>query len=491
MNLTKEKNILTLYELNLLIQNTFQQHFGNKYYWIKAEIHKLNIYKYSGHAYPELLEKKEDTILCQMKGIIWKNDLIKINEKFLSVTGEPLKENVTALMLVNIKYDAKYGLSIQIKDIDPSFALGELEKQKRQTIDKLKKENIFELNKSKKLPIVPQNIAVISVETSKGYNDLITTFKKYEHLFQINIKLFPSLLQGESAAYQIQNQLQNITHQTQHFDAVLIIRGGGGEVGLSCYNDYELCKAIALFPIPVITGIGHSTNFTVAEMVAFQNGITPTDTAMIIIQQFEKFHSKIIDIQHKISTIVQNTIQAQTYKLNNFKDNIIILSQNIFHQQHTALNSFYSFLKNNTYLKLNQQNTRLFKNTSKLKHLTYTYTIKEHSKIENIKQKTSHAIKKHIFEEKNKIQYTQTNLITHLQKYLQANQQKINTLEKHLHILNPKNTLKRGYCIVYDHQNKIIKTTQSIKENQEIKIQSFDSEIKGQLINIKTIKYDE
>lgn len=490
-HLLSNQEPLTLYELNVLIQSTLDAVFYGKYFWVKAEIHKLNVYKYSGHAYPELLEKRDNEVICQMRSIIWKSDLIKINQKFLDTIGEPLKENINALMLVSVKFDPKYGLSLQIKDIDPNYTLGELEKQKKETIEKLKAEKIFDKNKQLTLNIVPQKLAIISVETSKGYRDLIITFQKYEHQFQIIHDLYPSLLQGEEAAQQITEQLKNIRNNYSQYDAVLIIRGGGGEVGLSCLNDYELCKTIATFPIPVITGIGHSTNFTIAEMVAYHNGITPTDTAMFIIQRFDNFQSQISELQQAICQLAENFLAEQKNFILDISKNLSLITKEVFYQQKISLMEFQSNLKISIFDFINAQKKVLQFNEYHIKQATQTYLSFQDKKLQTLVQNIQHYSYlpiKFIHQKLNTIEQQIHDLSF---QNLQYKKMKLENLEKNIQLLHPSNILKRGFAIVFNQDNQIIKNAFSIKENDKIKIKFHSNELEGNISQLKINNYEQ
>ena len=138
-------------------------------FWVRAEMIKLNHYPYSGHAFPDLIEKKDEVIVAQMRAVIWNGDFKRINEKFLSCGIGALSDGVSILFRATIMYDEFHGLSLRIIDIDTSFTLGELEKQRINCIERLKAEKIYNLNKSKQLVSLPKRFAVISVESSKGY----------------------------------------------------------------------------------------------------------------------------------------------------------------------------------------------------------------------------------------------------------------------------------------------------------------------------------
>lgn len=279
---------LSLSELASLIQETIESRLSRPV-WVRAELHKLNFYERSGHCYPELVEKADGQLLAQMKANLWKDDYRAINARFVKVLGEPLRDGIKVLLRVTVSFHAVYGLALRIEDIDPAYTLGDLEREKMETIDRLRIDGILEANKRRELPLLPQRIAVISDNTSQGYADFISTLKGNSWGYAYFTMLFPSALQGEAAVTGIPEQLSRIARVAHHFDSVAIVRGGGGEIGLSAYNQYQVARAIAQFPIPVLTGIGHSVNNTVSDMVAYHDAITPTKLAEFYIQRMHNF----------------------------------------------------------------------------------------------------------------------------------------------------------------------------------------------------------
>lgn len=283
-----DKKIFSLLEVTGSIQRTLADRYKSSF-WVKAEMNKLNHYPHSGHCYPELVEKVDGKVVAQLKSNLWRDDYLRINRNFMEVLHAPLKDGIKMLFCARITFDPVHGLALRITDIDPVFSLGELEREKQASIDMLKKEGIFNRNKSLRFPLVPKRMAVISVQTSKGYADFLKVIEGNPWGYRFFHLLFPSLLQGDRAVESILYQLGRIRKVAMHFDVVAIIRGGGGDVGLSCFNDHRLAKQIALFPLPVLTGIGHATNETVVEMVAYRNAITPTELADFLIQKCHDF----------------------------------------------------------------------------------------------------------------------------------------------------------------------------------------------------------
>lgn len=305
--LIDDRKVFSLLEVSLSIQKTLAERYTSVF-WVKAEMNKLNHYAHSGHCYPELLEKRDGKVVAEISATLWKDDYLQINERFLDLVGEPLKDGITMLFAATIGYHPVYGLSLRIVDIDPGFSLGELEREKRETISRLRKEGIFQNNQRLEFPLLPQRIAVISVETSKGFADYLNVLDGNPWGYKFSNYLFPALLQGDRSVGSILHQLRQIQKIIHHFDIVAIIRGGGGDVGMSSYNAYELAREIALFPIPVLTGIGHSTNETVSEMVAYKNGITPTEIADFLLQRFHDFSVPVQRAQEIIASEAQRLL---------------------------------------------------------------------------------------------------------------------------------------------------------------------------------------
>jgi len=306
----KDLTVFSLSDVLTSIRKTIENRYKSSF-WVKAEMNKLNYYSHSGHCYPDLVEKQDGRIIAQMRSVLWRDDYKRINQVFMKTLNEPLKDGIKLLLLAKISFDSAHGLNLQILDIDPDYTLGDLEREKQETIRRLREEGIFDRNKTLKMPLLPQRIAVISVETSKGYMDFLGKINNNQWGYRLVYQLFPSLLQGEGMIPALTAQLERIRGMKDDFDVVAIIRGGGGEVGLASYNKYELAKEIAMFPLPILTGIGHITNETVAEMVAYKNLITPTDLAMYVLQSFHDFSATLKQSEQRIMFHLKRIVDGE------------------------------------------------------------------------------------------------------------------------------------------------------------------------------------
>lgn len=453
----------TLHDVTNKIQDVVNQVFKTQF-WVKAEINKLNFHRSSGHAYPELVEKQQDRIVAEMRASIFKNDLHRIQRTFESVLKEPLKDGITVLCLAQVNFHPIYGLSLTISDIDPAFTLGELERERLETIATLKQLGIFNLNKQRNLPLLPKRIAVISMENSKGYSDFMQVLQQNQWKYSFYTHLFPATLQGDKAISTIITQLKRIQKVLLHFDAVAIIRGGGGEVGMSCFNNVSLTKAIAEFPLPIFTGIGHSTNETVAEMISYKNAITPTQLADFFIQRFHDF----------------------AVPLQRLADKTHQLSVEMIRFQHKELNYLAGSFKSSTQILIQSHR---FKNAQigiALKHANkmsiYNHQQKLLSQFQILNSQSKWAVlmyRQSIFEQEKRL--------VHAPKLLSQHTQTLAQLEKAVQLLDPTNLLKRGYSFA-TLNGKAIQSVSQLKKGDVIESHFADGTSKSIIQSTK--KYE-
>jgi exodeoxyribonuclease VII large subunit len=338
------EKVFSLKEVTLSIKRTLNTRYGSSF-WVKAEMIKLNHYPYSGHAFPDLIEKQNDVIVAQMRAVIWSADFKRIRDKFRACGLADLCDGISILFRASILFDEFYGLSLRIIDIDTSFTLGEMEKQRMLCIERLKNEGIYGLNQSLPLKAVPKRFAIVSVDSSKGYNDFMQIVDKFSSRFTIFTHLFPSLLQGDGAINSISYALERINPLADFFDAVLIIRGGGGDVGLDCYNNYNLCKVISLCKLPVLTGIGHASNLTVAEQIAWKNFITPTDLADFLFSRFSNAYLEVVNLSKELKSKADAILNANVEKLNLLSETLRVKTINRFSSEKERLQMIERYVR--------------------------------------------------------------------------------------------------------------------------------------------------
>jgi exodeoxyribonuclease VII large subunit len=471
------KTVFSLIEVTTSIQKTIAARYTSTF-WIKAEMIKLNLYTHSGHCYPELVEKRNGKVIAQLRSIIWKDDYNSINNNFLKILKEPLKDGIKILFCAKISFEPVHGLSLTIIDIDPAFTLGDLEKEKQETINRMKEEGIFNLNRLLQIPMLPQRIAIISVETSKGYADFLKVIEGNPWNYKFFHLLFPSILQGENAITSISRNLKRIKKVSSHFDVVAIIRGGGGDVGLSCYNNYELAKEIAKFPIPVITGIGHSTNETVVELISFSNAITPTKIAEYLLQ---KFHNFSVPVQAARDKIIDKSRRLLSEEKTKFGSEIKLFrsaTKNILIEHRNQVKGEAGSLMRQCLFRFKNENDLLQDLRKRIKGSVYLSCRSSRQEIKQLALNIrSMAVS--LFRQIQLVLDQHTHQITRSAGVnLATKHTEIKNIETNINNLSPANVLKRGYSITL-HNGKAIKSYRDVKAGDVLNTVLFEGNIQS------------
>ena len=328
-----ESPSLLLSQLLEQVEVTLKKEFSSST-WIRAEILELQVNR-RGHCYIELIEKSpdDDSILAKARATIWASRFSMLKPYFESTTGIALKRGIKILCRVSIGFHKVYGFSINITDIDPAYTLGDLARKKQEVIKQLREEGVMDMNRELPFPLVPQNIAVISSETAAGYGDFIDSIKANNQLYHIHTSLFQAAMQGDEAPGSIISALDEIHDSGLAFDCVVIIRGGGSRADLECYNNYELAYYITQFPLPVLTGIGHERDESVADLVSAQALKTPTAVAEFLVEKFLAFDFRLSSYSDKLSSLVGRTVKLQEMRLERLAGDLGHLSTRYLHRE--------------------------------------------------------------------------------------------------------------------------------------------------------------
>jgi exodeoxyribonuclease VII large subunit len=308
-------NPLSISQLTEQIRLTLESHL-QPVYWVIGELADFRQAP-QGHVYFELVEKQGNQVLAKIKANLWQFNYRSVAAKFESVTGSTLKNGMKVLAQVAVNYHPVYGLSVNVKDIDPSFSLGERARLRQETIDRLTREGLIRLNARFSLPPVIQKIAVISSATAAGYGDFVNQLENNPYGYQISHRLFNSLMQGNEAVSSLISAFEQVELQLEKgkFEAVILIRGGGAQLDLDCFDDYRLGAKIANFPIPVFTGIGHERDETVADLVAHSRLKTPTAVAEFLLSGFREFEENLSLILQRLDRTTRSKLKEEEGKI--------------------------------------------------------------------------------------------------------------------------------------------------------------------------------
>lgn len=255
----------------------------SKNVWIVAEL--SDVRENGGHCYMELLQKDPDSgaTIAKARATIWANVWRSIRSRFLAETGQQFRSGLQVMVCVTAGYHPLYGMNLNISAVNPQFTMGERERRRREILERLTKEGIADENKRLELPRPTQRIAVISSATAAGYGDFMNQLLNNPRRLRFDVKLFPAIVQGAQTAASVIEQLDQIARRADEFDCVCIIRGGGAATDLDGFDDLRLATSVALFPLPIIVGIGHERDTTVLDYLACQRVKTPTAAAEFLV----------------------------------------------------------------------------------------------------------------------------------------------------------------------------------------------------------------
>ncbi|WP_202703806.1 exodeoxyribonuclease VII large subunit [Flavobacterium sp. UGB4466] len=466
---------IRLSQLNDQIQDTINSRFKGQTYWVVADITNHSFKADKKIHYFELVEKSETSsvITAKILGKSWGAGALRILD-FEITTGQRFTNNLHVLVQVSVDYHPLYGLSVNLLDIDSNFMLGILEQQRNATLARLVKENDFihkegegysTLNSRLKLPVVIQRIAVISSSSSAGNEDFRHTMQHNDFGYVFQIDDYHTVVQGDNNAKLFLSKLIEVYNTGIPYDVVVITRGGGSQSDFLIFDNYNIGRAVAKFPIPVITGIGHQKNVSITDLMAHTHTKTPTKAAEFIIAHNRSFEQHILDLQRRIA----------------------IKSQQLFLRHYKELNELKSLVTHNVRELISMQKEDLILKKQHISQESRNILAKEKQNLLLTAQKTFQRPQSIIQQQNSELQHLKANLKIFTNQYLRSRKLELEDYQKTIKLLSPQHVLSRGYAVIRKN-NKIVNGAENIKEGEEIEILLKNTVLKSTVNEIK--QYD-
>lgn len=418
-------NAISLFELNNRIKQSLKDRFADPV-WITAEITEIQNNS-SGHCYLQLADKKEgeDAIIATARGTIWAFTYRMLRPYFETTTGRSLAKGMKVLVNAEVIFHEVYGYSLNIKDIDPTFTIGDLERKRREIIARLEQDGIIDMNRELEFPDLPKNIAVISSPTAAGLGDFMDQLGNNPYGYRFHVKLFPAIMQGEKTADSVIAALERIYEYETIFDVVVIIRGGGSQTDLGSFDSYDMAANVAQFPLPVIAGIGHERDETIVDRVAHLRVKTPTAAASFLISAF----------------------QEQEARLEEWKNDFGVGITQLLHREKTRQLTFVSGFRHAVKEVLGERNTRLKLLSQRLQHSSILFVQGKLGSFERLKTQIGNYAALLFARQKNRLDNESGNLENKVQSILSMNHRRLELAETTIKFVDPVNVLERGYSI--------------------------------------------
>lgn len=402
--------------------------------WVTAELSDVAVR--GGHCYMELLQKDPErgTTLARARAIIWANLYPRIDSQFYAATGQRFATGIKVMLQASATMHPVYGISLVITAVNPEYTMGDLMRRRREILARLQREGILEMNRSLEWPIVPQRIAVVSAPGAAGYGDFINQLYHNTARIRFTTRLFPAIMQGDRAPETIIAALDQIASQSDDWDCVVVIRGGGATSDLVAFEDYNLAANIAQFPLPVIIGIGHERDVTVLDYVANMRVKTPTAAAEWLI-------SRGVSALENLRRIGADMLHAITDKIGGCQARLSYFEGLVPASVNAAMQRHSSVLQRNMLALASVGSRRIAPEISRLSHIAETLTASSHMAVER--------------------KAVRLKAITEL-----------------LDALSPQSTLRRGYSITRLN-GKAVTSINQIEPNAVIETTLADGTIKS------------
>lgn len=422
--------------------------------WVKAEISSISV-NTNGHCYLDLCQNVDGVLKAKAKAAIWKSRYPLISRMFQEVTGAPLAKGQEVLVQVQVSYSELYGLTLSIDAIQPEFTLGMKEALKKETIKKLSDEGLIERQRSLSLVLAPYRLAVVSSATAAGLGDFTKHLKENLWGFVYKVVLYEAQMQGDGAPSSIISALRTISSSSVAYDAVLILRGGGSELDLSCFDDYALSKAIALMDIPVFTAIGHERDNHVADMVAFKAVKTPTALADLFIDSTVAEDMRISDLETSI-------MKALSTRLSSLETSLETTNQKIAHAVKSRLMGEESRMMN--------LSVSVFSGAKERVSLAF-------SRMESLQERIRAGYSNAVHRSESGLDNIATFLKNALLRRLESAEAELRFVEMKISATDPRNMITTGKSLVADSKGVRFSTVKDRRPGDSISVWMEDGKL--------------
>ena len=447
--LDQNKEIISVGELNRSAKMILESNFSSVS--VLGEISNL-AQPSSGHIY-FTLKDAEGSIRCAM----FKNQKMRMN--FTPKDGDQcvLKGQVSL-------YAARGDYQLIVRQMQPA-GVGNLMQQFEELKQKLDKEGLFDPLKKKDIPSPPKHIGVITSASTAALQDVITTIKRRAPSSQVTLS--PAMVQGDTAPQEIIKALDLILlfneTSANPIDIVLMTRGGGSIEDLWAFNNEDLAREIYDFPIPVISGVGHEIDFTIADFVADMRAPTPTAAAELVTEFQFQLSDRLQEIQLGLINGLKNILQINKQKLDLLESNLKS-PQVILNEQKQKLDNIELRLKQAVEKKFlfSQQSLALLK--------------------QSIAEKNPYKIIKELLKDIDLLSKDMIKSFTYLVENKSNSLEKINS---NLHAFSPLAVLDRGYAIVQNASGQAIKNSQEVQEAEFVTTRLSSGSFKSKIAGIK------
>ncbi len=460
-------------EVNAMVADAIAANLPS-FLWVEGEVSNLSVAS-SGHRYLSLQDNGA-TISCAL----FRGSASRIHNEVL----KNLKNGDKVLVKASVSvYKPRGSYQLIISDIEPA-GFGELAKNFVLLKQKLDKQGLTAQERKRPIPSWARHIAVVTSATGAAVRDVLTTLKRRAPFIAVTV--YPVMVQGEKAAEQIIQALSKANKNCQSsdnddgHDVILLVRGGGSIEDLQAFNDEKLAYAVANSELPVVTGVGHETDFTIVDFVSDYRTPTPTGAAEIASPDRVSLEKILKQKEQQLVAQIDGRLSRYLTQLTHYKERLIVQHPvSVIRQQSQRLDELDNQLKKyfSRRLESDKQTIQQYKLYLKSKS-PYHQLQQSKSELAEISDKLKHSMQKKLMQCRQELSMSEQRIQQRSQSF-SAYQQQLKGLQARLTLLSPLGILDRGYAVVFDEQGELLKSSEQLQLNEALSIRLAKGRVKA------------
>lgn len=459
-------------EMNTIISDVLTAGLPS-HVWVEGEVSNLSSAA-SGHRYLSLKDSGS-TISCAL----FRGSASRISREVLKNLKNGDKVVVKASLSV---YKPRGSYQLIISDIEPA-GFGALAKAFAELKTKLDNAGLTASERKRAIPTWSRGIAVVTSETGAAIRDVLTTLARRAPFIPVTV--YPTLVQGSSAPEQIVNVLQQ-AHNNDTIDVILLVRGGGSLEDLMAFNDERVAMAVVDSIVPVVTGVGHETDFTIVDFVSDYRAPTPTAAAEIVSPDKVTLAQALERQQRRLQHVMASHIKQRQHGVNALHQRLHVqhpLRQ--LQQQSQRLDELTQRLQRGVSQRIKQQQIQLSHYQQQLMRSSpQQQLISSRQQLASIQQRLHFAMQQRLTYENQRLQRVQRG-VTVFSNRLAAHQQQLKGLEARLTLLSPLGVLQRGYSLAFDGQGQLLRSVAEAQAGEPIILRLSDGTVSAVITDKK------
>ena len=424
-----ERRIWTVRDLVSTVRTHIEREYGDV--WVEGEISNFRAHD-SGHLYFTLKDQN-----AQIRAVMFRSSARLLRFRPDDGMQIVLRGRVTI-------YEDRGELQISAEYLEPKGA-GALQVAFEQLKAKLEAEGLFDSSRKKAIPVLPSRIGIVSSPQAAALRDILNILRRRHH--SANILIFPAQVQGEAAALEVSAGVRYF-NKARNVDVIIVARGGGSAEDLAAFNHEGLARAVASSEIPIISAVGHETDFTIIDFVADRRAETPSAAAELVIRSRQ-------EVEEQAEGLQQRLVRAIRYRL--------LMGRQVL----TELAQHGAFARMMDAINQRQQ---------KLDDLQYRVDRAERQILERSRRRLESAsaavrhydLRRILASIRKELEAQAGTMVAAMRTSLLRSQSRLDQLASQLQALSPVAILERGYALVFDSRGNLLKNAAQVKVGDEI-----------------------